>query len=111
MPEDKVMKSGQFTLGRLLFLGVAGGLIALFVARGGVWLTVGYFSVTLALCLLLFLIAIDYGVSMEKVNAQGQSASGQVPGLDLSPPTEVFKATASEPRPKRKAARPAKRRR
>jgi hypothetical protein len=111
MPEDKVIKSGQFTLSRLLFLGIAGALIALFVARGGVWLTVGYFSITLALCILLFLIAIDYGVSMEKVNAQGQPATGQAPALEISPASEVFKPTASEPRPKRKGSRPAKRRR
>ena len=110
MPEDKVLKSGQFTWSRLLFLGIAGGLIALFVARGGVWLTVGYFSITLALCLLLFLIAIDYGVKMDKVNAPEQ-ASAQGPGLGLSPVAEVFKPTASEPRPKRKGSRPAKRRR
>lgn len=111
MPEDKVIKSGQFTLYRLLFLGIAGAIIALFVARGGVWLTVGYFAITLALCVLLFIIAIDYGVTLDKVNPQGLPASAQVPGLELSPTTEVFKPTVSEPRPKRKGSRPAKRRR
>jgi hypothetical protein len=111
MPEDKVIKSGQFTLPRLLFLGAAGLLIVFFVARGGAWLTVGYFSMTLALCVLLFLIAIDYGVTLDKVTAQGQPASGPAPALDLSAPSEVFKPTASEPRPKRKGSRPAKRRR
>jgi hypothetical protein len=111
MPEDKVLKSGQFTLSRLLFLGIAGALIALFVARGGVWLTVGYFSITLVLCLLLFLIAIDYGVKMDKVNVRDQASSAQGTGLELSPASEVFKPTASEPRPKRKGSRPTKRRR
>ena len=109
MPEEKLIKSGQLTLPRLVFLALTGALIAFFVARGGVWLTVGYFALTAFLCVLLFLIAIDYGVTMDKVNLQGQPSEG--PSLGPSPAAEAFKPTAAEPRPKRKGSRPAKRRR
>ena len=110
MAEDKLIKSGQLTLSRLLFLALAGGLIALFVARGGVWLTIGYFSLTAFLCVLLFLIAIDYGVTMDKVRFHGQPSTGPVPD-EAAPAREIFTPTATEPRPKRKGSRPAKRRR
>ena len=110
MADDKILKSGQFTLTRLLFLVIAGGMIAFFVARGGVWLTVGYFALTAVLCVLLFLIAIDYGVTMDKVRFQGQPSEGPVPD-QATPAREIFSPTAAEPRPKRKGARPAKRRR
>ena len=110
MAEDKIIKSGQLTLPRLVFLALAGGLIALFVARGGVWLTVGYFALTAFLCVLLFLIAIDYGVKMDKVRLHGQPTEGPVPD-EVSPAREIFRPTAAEPRPKRKGSRAAKRRR
>jgi len=110
MPEDKIIKSGQLTLTRLVMLALAGGLIALFVARGGIWLTIGYFGLTAFLCVLLFLIAIDYGVAMDKVRFQGQPSVGPVPD-EAATAREVFTPTAAEPRPKRKGARPAKRRR
>ena len=106
MAEEKLIKSGQFTLPRLLFLAAVGGIIALFVARGGVWLTVGYFAMTVALCVLLFLIAIDYGVKMDKVDLQGQPTGPSVQPLAA---TQEYKAT-SEPRPRRRS-KPAKRRR
>ena len=110
MAEDKLIKSGQLTLTRLVMLALAGGLIALFVARGGVWLTIGYFALTAFLCVLLFLIAIDYGVTMDKVRLQGQVTEGPIPD-EATPAREIFRPTAAEPRPKRKGARPAKRRR
>jgi hypothetical protein len=109
MAEEKLLKSGQFTLPRLLFLAAVGGVIALFVARGGVWLTVGYLVMTAALCVLLFLIAIDYGVKMEKVDLQGQPLTGpSVPTLGTA---QEFKTATSEPRPRRRSTKSPKRRR
>ena len=110
MADEKLIKSGQLTLPRLLFLGLTGALIAFFVARGGIWLTIGYFALTAFLCVLLFLIAIDYGVTMDKVRLQGQPSEGPVPD-EVTPAREIFRPTATEPRPKRKGGRPAKRRR
>ena len=60
---DKVIKSGQLTLPRILFLGVVGGVIVFTVYAGGIFLTLGYWFLTIAICGLLFLIAIDYGVA------------------------------------------------
>ena len=108
MAEDKLIKSGQLTVPRLIFLAVSGGLIIFFVARGGIWLSVGYFALTLALCVLLFLIAIDYGVKMDKVSFGAQPSEG--PAIQPAA-SEVFKPTVTEPRPKRKPSRAPKRRR
>ncbi|HEY6331218.1 MAG TPA: hypothetical protein VI756_17960, partial [Blastocatellia bacterium] len=66
MPEDKVIKSGQFTFGRLAFLVVCGIALFIVVAKG--LLLLGYVLLTLILCVLLFLIAIDYGVDLDKVD-------------------------------------------
>ena len=108
---DKVIKSGQLTLPRILFLALVGGIIVFTVYAGGIFLALGYWLITLALCVLLFLIAIDYGVNMEKVNLAGdpvQAAAAMEPAGAQVP---TLKTTLSEPRAKKRTARPAKRRR
>ena len=67
MAEEKVIKSGVLTIPRLLFLAVVGLIIALTVWRGGIWLTIGYWLMSLGLSGLLLLIAINYGISKEKM--------------------------------------------
>lgn len=108
---DKVIKSGQLTLPRILFLIVVGGIIVFTVYAGGIFLTLGYWLITLAICGLLFLIAIDYGVKMEKVTLGAEPV--QAPAAIDSPasPTSAIKSTLGEPRPKKRASRSAKRRR
>jgi len=109
---DKVIKSGQLTLPRILFLAVVGGIIVFTVYAGGVYLSIGYWFLTIAICGLLFLIAIDYGVKMDKVNltvepAQAAAASAE----STSAATPSLKTTLGEARPKKRTSRPAKRRR
>ena len=107
---DKVIKSGQLTIPRILFLALIGGVIVFTVYAGGIFLTLGYWLITLALCVLLFLIAIDYGVKMEKVNLNVdpvQAAAMEPAGITA--PT--LKTTLAEPRAKKRTSRPAKRRR
>jgi len=105
---DKVIKSGQFTLPRLLFLAVIGGLIVAMVAIGGKALIIGYWGLTLAICGLLYLIAIDYGIKMDKVDLTGQPAQAAATPAGAS---EAAPTVTAGPRPKRKGNRPAKRRR
>jgi hypothetical protein len=81
------------------------------VYAGGIYLTVGYWLITLAICGLLFLIAIDYGVKMEKVNLTvdpGQQATVMETPAVTRP---ALKTTMGEPRPKKRGSRPPKRRR
>lgn len=106
--EDRIIKSGQFTLSRIFFLAIAGAIIIGTVALGGVWLYVGYWLLTAALCVPLYLIATDYGVNMEKL--QGQSQSTQAAVID-PPVQEAARVSPGETRVKRRASRPAKRRR
>ncbi|HLG17241.1 MAG TPA: hypothetical protein VJH03_22520 [Blastocatellia bacterium] len=110
MAEDKLIKSGQLTIPRILFLVVVGGIIVAAVAKGGVYLSVGYWLLTVGLCVLLFLIAIDYGVQMEKVGLSPQSAPG-TPALEAQPAVITGGSSVSAPRPKKRGGRPAKRRR
>ena len=108
---DKLIKSGQFTIPRLLSLAAIGGLIVAMVAIGGVALVVGYWILTLGICLLLYLIAIDYGVKMDKVDA---TAPVQVAATSAGSPAvapEGARPSTGETRVKRKGNRPAKRRR
>jgi hypothetical protein len=110
MPEDKVIKSGQLTLPRIFFLAVVGGIIVATVALGGVWLSIGYWLLTLGLSVLLFLIAIDYGVKIDKVELGGHSsASAVLP--EEQPPLEAPTAVQAGSRPKKRSSRPSKRRR
>lgn len=103
--KDKVIKSGQLTLPRIFFLALIGGLIVAMVAVGGKALILGYWIMTLAICVLLYLIATDYGINMEEVNLTAQPA--QQPSIESAPATE----TAADARVKRKPGRPARRRR
>ena len=105
---DKVIKSGQLTLPRVLFLIAVGGVITATVALGGIWLSIGYWLLTLALCGLLYLVVTDYGVKMDKIDLSGQPAQAAIEG---APVAEAVRATPTEPRVKRKSARPVKRRR
>ena len=108
---DKVIKSGQLTLPRILFLVVVGGLIVAMVALGGKALIIGYWVMTLAICVLLYLIATDYGVKMDTVNLTGQPA--QAAAIEAAPATAegTRPAAATDSRVKRRPSRPVKRRR
>lgn len=109
---DKVIKSGQLTLPRILFLAVIGGIIVFTVYAGGVYLSIGYWGLTIAICGLLFLIAIDYGVKMDKVNLTVEPAQAAAAAAEsASAATPILKTTMAEARPKKRTGRPAKRRR
>src|SRR5215216_8122672 len=107
---DKVIKSGQLTLLRLLFLALIGGIIAATVALGGVWLTIGYWLLTIAICVLLYMVATDYGVKMDRVDLAGQPSQPATVEAAAPVATSVT-ATPAEARVKRRSTRPAKRRR
>lgn len=108
--KDKVIKSGQLTLPRILFLAAVGVVIAGMVALGGKFLIVGYWVLTLAICGLLYLIAIDYGIHMDKVDLSDHPAPSAA--LESAPATETGRVAATtEPRAKRRTTRPVKRRR
>lgn len=108
---DKIIKSGQFTIPRLLSLAAFGGLIVAMVAIGGAALSIGYWVLTLAICVLLYLIAIDYGIHMDKIDATGPvqvaATAAGAPGVS----TEAVRAATSDARIKRKGTRSARRRR
>lgn len=107
---DKVIKSGQLTLPRLLFLAAVGGLIVFTVYAGGVYLSIGYWLLTLAICALLYLIAIDYGIKMDKIDVAGQPVQAAATP-DAAAATIPSVKAATEVRPKKRTARAAKRRR
>jgi hypothetical protein len=108
--KDKVIKSGQLTLPRLLFLALIGGIIAATVALGGIWLSIGYWLLTLAICLLLYLVVTDYGIKIDRVDLTGQPA--QTATIEAAAPAaNAVRATANEVRVKRRSTRTAKRRR
>lgn len=110
MAEEKVIKSGVLTIPRLLFLAVVGLIIALTVWRGGIWLTIGYWLMSLGLSGLLLLIAIDYGINKEKMKLG--PATEPVDATVASPTAqEVERVSAAAPRVRRRASRPTKRRR
>jgi hypothetical protein len=106
---DRVIKSGQLTLPRLLFLAVIGGVIVATVALGGVYLTIGYWLLTIAICVLLYLVATDYGIKMDRVDLTGQPS--QPAAVEAAPVRESVRPAQGEARVKRKPARPVKRRR
>ncbi len=114
MPEDKVIKSGQFTLPRLFFLLLSGIVVFVIVATGR--LNIGYILLTLVLCVLLYLIATDWGVQMEAVET-GQLAPRmditQRPAPATASPREPIAArpVSEESRARRKSSRQPKRRR
>src|SRR5690242_19034268 len=108
--KDKVIKSGQLTLPRIIFLVIIGVVVAGMVALGGKFLIAGYWVMTLAICGLLYLIAIDYGVHMDKVDLNAHPAP--TAALEAAPATDAGRAVATtEPRStKRRTSRPVKRR-
>jgi hypothetical protein len=112
MPKEKIIKSGQFTLSRFLFLILCGGLIVASVWGGGVWLTLGYWAISLGLCALLFVVSIDYGINMDKVEFRTPSTA-PVASIDTftSAPAPAVAESANVARIKRQGKRPAKRRR
>jgi len=107
MPEDKLIKSGQFTLKRFLFLILAGLILV-----GVVWsgqLNLGYLLLTAVLCVLLLLIAMDYGVNMEKVEF---GSAAPVPNPNLVAPVDVERqAAVSRSQARKRSGKPVKRRR
>jgi len=115
--DDRLLKRGQLTMPRLLSLAAIAGFIVAAVWLGGVWLTIGYWAITVAFCLLLFLIAIDYGVDMEKAYPEHRAlepdkteAGKDAPDAkSLSEPADRHAATAQ--RPPLRAKRLARRRR
>jgi hypothetical protein len=107
MPEDKIIKSGQFTLKRLLFLVVSGLLLVAVVWSGH--LNIGYLLLTAVLCVLLLLIAMDYGVNMEKVQFGSVAPS---PNPNIVPVVDPERQKAPLPaRARRRVGKPGKRRR
>ncbi|MEK6287983.1 MAG: hypothetical protein AABO57_19870 [Acidobacteriota bacterium] len=109
---DKIIKSGQITLPRILFLAAIGGIIVFTVYKGEVYLSIGYWVLTIAICGLLFLIAIDYGVKMDKVNLTVEPAQAAAAAIEPArAATPSLKTTLGEARPKKRTSRPAKRRR
>jgi len=110
MAEEKVIKSGVLTIPRLLFLAVVGLIIALTVWRGGIWLTIGYWLMTLGLSGLLFLIVTDYGINKDKMRL-GADSDQIAPAVASTAASDVERASTAAPRVRRRASRPTKRRR
>ena len=115
MPEkDKLIKSGQFTLPRLFFLLVSGVVVFVIVATGR--LNIGYILLTLVICLLLYLIATDWGVQMEEIetgNLAPRQDLNRNPALAGVAPTEpvATRPINQESRTRRRSSRQPKRRR
>lgn len=108
MAQDRNMRSGQITLPRVLFLAVVGAIIVGTVALGGVYLTIGYWLITISFCVLLYFVMADYGIKDQVVDP----GSPQAATLETGAATASVSATATEARArKRTGARPAKRRR
>ena len=108
MAEEKVIKSGVLTIPRLLFLAVVGLIVFLTVWSG--LLAVGYWIMTLALCGLLTLILIDYGVKKEALSLETGPDQAGAPDTQ-STSAETVAASANAPRVRRRSSRPTKRRR
>jgi hypothetical protein len=107
MPEDKIIKTGQLTWTRVLFLIACGVVLFIIVATGKAAL--GYILVTAVLCLLLFLVMIDYRVDMGTVDSTPSPAQQPTP---IDQPVSTSSAVGGkEVRPRRRTSRPARRRR
>ncbi|MGH9759383.1 MAG: hypothetical protein ACREDR_26800 [Blastocatellia bacterium] len=85
MPEDKIIKSGQITAPRILFLALCGAVLVVIVAEG--YLKIGYMLLTAVLCVLLGLIAADYGVAMDHVDLAATPAPAGPPVSGLAATT------------------------
>jgi hypothetical protein len=113
MAEDKVIKSGQITLPRLVFLAACG--VALFVVVYFGLLIYGYILLTLVLCGLLLLVALDWGVTMEKLDLSGGSsqvaaASGPSGGATISESSAAAVPVRGQVARKRAKGQPKRRR-
>jgi hypothetical protein len=106
MAKEQIIKGGQITLPRIMFLALFGALVVASVAGGDIWLKIGYWGLTIVIGGVLYLVAIDYGVQMEKVGAQEPTTNA----TSAAEP-EGVQAAVTASRVKRKANRPAKRRR
>jgi len=109
MPEDKLIKSGQFTAKRLLFLIVAGLVLVAVVWSGH--LNIGYLLLTAVLCVLLILIAMDYGVNMEKVEFGSAVPQTNPNIISAADPERQPAVSQSQVRARKRTGKPAKRRR
>ena len=113
MAEDKLIKSGQFTLRRLVFLVVSGVFVFVVVATGR--LNIGYILLTIVICVLLYLIATDWGVEMEDIETGSLAARQELNRgtLTAASPTEpmMTRPAAQESRTRKKSSRQPKRRR
>src|SRR5262245_51143667 len=109
MPEDKLIKSGQFTAKRLLFLLVAGLLLV-----GVVWsghLNLGYLLLTAVLCVLLVLVSMAYAVNMEKVAVWRAGPPLNPEIVSAADPERQVTVAQSQSRARKRTGKPAKRRR
>jgi len=107
MAEDKLIKSGQITWKRILFLGVCGIVIVGFVWLGGQALRYGYLLLTAAICVLLYLITIDYGIHLDKFEKHTHAQSSPDEPLLA---TTVNTTQSTQPA-RRRVHKPTKRRR
>ena len=107
MAEDKLIKSGQITWKRVLFLAVCGVIIVGFVWLGGQALRYGYLLLTAAICILLYLIAIDYGIHLDKFEKHTPAQ----PSPDEPLLATAVNTTQGSQTPRRRVHKAAKRRR
>jgi hypothetical protein len=102
--EEKIIKAGQLTLPRILFLVVCGVILTIIVNYGQ--LKIGYLLVTLSLCILLIMVAMDFGIKLDEYDpAKVAEKQEQQPVAPTATP-----AAAPPIRPKR-SKRSARRRR
>ncbi|HUK89971.1 MAG TPA: hypothetical protein VLZ81_06190 [Blastocatellia bacterium] len=109
MAEDKVIKTGQFTFGRLLFLAACGVVLFIVVAKG--LLIYGYLLLTLILCGLLFVIAIDYGVDLDTVEFTSQTAPAGPSPSPAAAESVLASSGPTQAKAKRSGSKSGKRRR
>lgn len=102
--EEKIIKAGQLTLPRILFLAACGVILWLIVYYGQ--LKIGYLLVTASLCILLLMVALDVGVKLDEYDpakvAQRPEQQPVAPAPAAAPAPQI--------KPKR-SKRPARRRR
>jgi hypothetical protein len=101
----------------MLSLAAVAGVIVAAISLGGVWLIIGYWVITLGFCILLLLVAIDYGVKMGKGNHEDQNLEPDTIGSSItnsntgSVSRHANPQAVTAPRPQPGAKRKAKRRR
>jgi hypothetical protein len=105
MAEDKLLKSGQFTIARLLFLAACGAAIVGVVALGGRFLQIGYLLLSAIICVLLYLVAVDYGVKMDNIDTSAKS-----PALPLES-AAIGSTVSEEVKARKRSGKTVKRRR